>query len=330
MLTLQIYSPHELSQQVQSVLTSEPLVSALAVNQGASLLPRGDVITADVPREAANVIIERLDATGVAIEGTIHVLPMPVWVSRPALSAEQLAPGDPADAVVWAQTVQDSYRQSALSWSYLSFMVLATLMASIAIILDSSILVIGAMVLGPEFGAVAALGVSLVTGRFGLLRRAIVAVVIGFLISIAVAVLIVLLGRAAGVVDTAVVTAQRPGTSFIYEPGGWSILVALIAGAAGVLAMTSERTGGLVGVFISVTTIPAAGNIALALACGAPDQVLGSSAQLVINLTGMALAGWLTLLLQRRVWAWVPAIQRLRAVGSGTDPRRGWRGRSSG
>lgn len=328
-LTIQIYSPAELSARVRGVLESDPLVSALAVTTGASVIPRGDVIVADVPREAANAIIERLDATGVAIAGTIHISPTPNWVSRPGLLAEQAAPGDPADAVVWAQTVQESYRQTALSWSYLSFMLLATLMASIAIILDSSILVIGAMVLGPEFGAVAALGVSLVTARFGLLRRAVVAVVAGFVIAIAIATLIVLLGRAAGFVDPAVVTAQRPGTSFIYEPGGWSILIALIAGAAGVLAMTSERTGGLVGVFISVTTIPAAGNIALALACWAPGQIIGSSAQLVINLTGMALAGWWTLLLQRRVWAWVPGIQALRGVGVRTDPRRGRRARSS-
>lgn len=328
MLTIQIYSPAELSARVREVLQDDPLVSALAVSTGASVIPPGDVIVADVPREAANAIIERLDATGVAIAGTIHISPTASWVSRPALSAEQAAPGDPADAVVWAQTVQDSYRQTGLSWSYLSFMLMATLMASIAIILDSSILVIGAMVLGPEFGAVAALGVALVTRRFGLLRRAIVAIVAGFAIAIVVATLIVLLGRAAGFVDPAVVTAPRPGTSFIYEPGGWSILIALIAGAAGVLAMTSERTGGLVGVFISVTTIPAAGNIALAVACWAPAQVLGSSAQLVINLTGLALAGWVTLLLQRRVWAWVPGIAPLRGVGAKSDPRRGRRARS--
>ena len=39
-------------------------------------------------------------------------------------------------------------------------MTLATLIASIAIVLDSQILVIGAMVLGPEFIPIAALGVA--------------------------------------------------------------------------------------------------------------------------------------------------------------------------
>ena len=72
------------------------------------------------------------------------------------------APGAGADAVVWADVVQRAYEDSELTWTFLSFMTLATLIAGIAIILDSQILVIGAMVLGPEFGAIAALGLALV------------------------------------------------------------------------------------------------------------------------------------------------------------------------
>ena len=81
------------------------------------------------------------------------------------------------------------------------------------------------------------------------------------------------------------------------------IIVALIAGAAGVLSLTSAKTGGLSGVFISVTTIPAAGNVALGLAFGASTEVWGSTLQLGINLSGMALAGWATLAIQHAVWA---------------------------
>ncbi len=51
-------------------------------------------------------------------------------------------------------------------------MVLATLLAAIAIVTDSVILVIGAMVLGPEFVAIAALGVGLVRRRANLFRQA--------------------------------------------------------------------------------------------------------------------------------------------------------------
>ena len=60
----------------------------------------------------------------------------------------------------------------------------------------------------------------------------------------------------------------------------------MIAAAAGVLSLTSARTGGLSGVFISVTTVPAAGNIALGLAFGAWHEVWGSALQLGLNLVG--------------------------------------------
>jgi hypothetical protein len=60
-------------------------------------------------------------------------------------------------------------------------------------------------------------------------------------------------------------------------------------------------------VFISVTTVPAAGNVALGLAFGATHEIWGSSLQLLVNLSGMALAGWATLALQQQVWARVSA-----------------------
>ena len=71
----------------------------------------------------------------------------------------------------------------------------------------------------------------------------------------------------------------------------------------GVLSLTSAKVGGLSGVFISVTTVPAAGNIALGLAFGAAHEIWGSTAQLLLNISGMAIAGWATLAFQHAVWA---------------------------
>ena len=205
--------------------------------------------------------------------------------------------------MVWAEVTQRAYEDSELNWTYVSFMTLATLLASIAIVLDSQILVIGAMVLGPEFGAVAALGVALVRRRFHLLGIASRTLVGGFIIAIAVTTVVVLVAKGLGWITLEDVTGPRPGTNFIYFPDKWSFIVAVIAAAAGVLSITSARTGGLSGVFISVTTVPAAGNVALGLAFGVGDEIWGSTLQLLINLSGMAIAGWATLALQRMVWA---------------------------
>ena len=302
MLQLRINVPTVLAEDVVRLLRDDPAVSALSRHDGASLAPPGDVITADVAREAVNDLVDTLVGMGVAREGTIQVEPVTTWVSQRGLAAERLIPGASADAVVWADVTQRAYDETELNWTYLSFMTMATVLASIAIVLDSQILVIGAMVLGPEFVAVAALGLSLVRGRRTLLVSAARTLFVGFLVAIAISTVLALAGRAAGWIVSADLTTERVGTAFIYTPDRWSFVVALLAGAAGTLSLTSAKVGGLSGVFISVTTVPAAGNVALGLAFGLWDEVLGSGLQLLVNIAGMALAGWAALAIQQAVW----------------------------
>lgn len=316
MLLCRIYSPSRLTETVSQVLRDEPTVSALAILEGASVRPEGDLILADIPREMANDIVDRLLATGVHREGSIQVEPVRTWISRAGYEAELVAPGAAADSIVWADVTQRAYDESQLTFAFFTFMIFATLIASIGIVLDSQVLIIGAMILGPEFGAVAALGIALIRRRFSLLRHALRTLVAGFAVAILVTTVVALLGRLLGWVDAADLVGPRPGTGFVYQPDKWSFVVALIAGSAGVLAMTSAKAGGLTGVFVSVTTIPAAGNVALALAFGVWHEVRGSLLQLIANIAGMALAGWATLLLQHTVWESFPAGRRATTRGA--------------
>jgi len=303
MLNLRISSPRDQTDTVLEILQADPSVSSLAVVRDASLRPVGDLVIADVAREAANDVVDRLRELGIHREGSLHIEPVGTWLSKDGYEAERRTSGSSADAVVWAEVTQRAYEDSELNWTYASFMTLATMIAAIAIVLDSQILVIGAMVLGPEFGAVAALGVAMVRRRSRLLGLASRTLVGGFFIAIGLTTAVVLGAKGLGWITLEDVTGPRPGTDFIYFPDKWSFIVAVIAAAAGVLSLTSARTGGLSGVFISVTTVPAAGNVALGLAFGVGNEIWGSTLQLLINLSGMAIAGWATLALQQTVWA---------------------------
>ena len=315
MLTIRVSVPEALSADVVDLLHADPAVSSLSVLRGASVLPEGDVVLADVAREGVNELVDRLRELGVPDDGSLHVEPVQAWLSRRGLEAEQRTPGSSADAVVWADVTQRAYEESELNWTYLSFMTLATLLASIAIVLDSQVLVIGAMVLGPEFVPIAALGLALVRRRKTLFRRAVVTLLLGFAVAIVLTTLLALLARWLGWVDVGDVTGNRPETDFIYTPDKWSFVVAVIAAAAGVLSLTSAKVGGLSGVFISVTTVPASGNVALGLAFGAWDEVVGSGLQLLLNLSGMAVAGWATLALQSALWSRVSVRRPRRTAG---------------
>ncbi|WP_300681458.1 DUF389 domain-containing protein [Nocardioides sp.] len=304
---VRIVTPGGLAPEILEALKDDTATTNLIHQRGISLDPPGDVIEVDVAREGLNDLVERLRETGIHRVGTVQIQPVATWVSRAGLEAEKRTPGSSADAVVWADVTQRAYDESELNWTYLTFMTLATLIASIAIIVDSQVLVIGAMVLGPEFIAIAALGLALVRRRYDLLRFATRSLVVGFGVAIGIVTLLALLARWIGWISVDQVTAPRPLTAFIYSPDKWSLVVAVVAAAAGVLSLTSAKVGGLSGVFISVTTVPAAGNVALCLAFGIGHELWGSVAQLVINVAGMAVAGWATLAFQQSVWGRVSA-----------------------
>jgi uncharacterized hydrophobic protein (TIGR00271 family) len=308
LLHLRVTVPADRTAAVQDLLDDCPGVAHLSVVPGASVRPAGDLFLVDVARESADRLIDDLRELHVDRDGGIAMEAVDAAVSRPAEEAEQRAPGDGSDAVVWEEVIRSTAADAALSVSFLAFLTIATLLAAVAIINDSAPLVIGAMVLGPEFGPLAALAVALVHRRHAIGRQAVVSLAVGFAVAIAVTTLAALAGRWLGWFGTDLLAADRPATGFITQPDRWSLVVAVLAGVAGVLSLTSARSGALVGVFISVTTVPAAGEIALALALGGGTDLREAATQLGVNLAGILLAAVTTLALQQAVWRRVPRV----------------------
>ena len=103
--------------------------------------------------------------------------------------------------------------------------------------------------------------------------------------------------------ETSQSTCGVPGLVFSHAiDAGTSQTPAACAGAAGMLSLSTAKSGALIGVLISVTTIPAAANIGIAAALGDWDTSLGSAAQLAVNLLAILLAGTLTLWIQRLLY----------------------------
>ena len=300
---LRLTVPTALSEDVVALLRDEDRSANLTLSRGASLSPLGDLVECDVARELVGELLERLQALGLDEAGGILVTTPTATPFAAARRLERSAPGDPDDAVIWDAVIDQCYAASRPSVSFHIFLVLATLLAAIAVVTDSSVLVIGAMVVGPEFGTVAAIATGIVFRRAGLTWRAARLLVLSFVVAIAVVALLSLVASLTGLASADMVTRPRPQTGFIWHPDRWSFIVALIAGAAGVLALTTARANAMVGVFISVTTVPAAGNLALALGTWAPSEMRGSIAQLGVNIAGMVLAGVVVLVLQRLLWS---------------------------
>jgi len=296
---LRIVAPPGLFRQARDFLTESPVVVNVIQLEGASLKPRGDVILCDVAREDASVVISELRGLGLAEQGSIAIEEVDTSISDAAALAEQSARGSPADAVVWEQVESRTSESAELSFSFLAFMILATLIAGVGIMTDSQILIIGAMVVGPEFGPLAGFAVAVVERRLDLARRSFVALAVGFPVAILATMVLTLVLRAVGTAPDELTELGHPATLFISNPNTFSVIVALLAGITGVLSLTTAKSGALIGVLISVTTIPAAANVGVAAAYGDWDEFRGALAQLVINLLCLTAAGVATLLVLR-------------------------------
>jgi len=296
MVHLRVVAPPDLAERALELLCRTPQVTNVVHLPGVAHKPEGDLILCDVAREEASVVIGDLKDLDIPRHGSIAVELIDSSISAVAEAAERAAPGLPSDAVVWEEVEARTSEQTELSFTFVAFMVAAMLIAAVGIILDQPILIVGAMVVGPEFGPLAAVCVALVRRQPGLARRSVLALAVGFPVGTAATLVATLALIAAGVFPDEYGTHEF--TDFISEPDFLSFFVAVVAGAAGMLSLTSAKSGALVGVLVSVTTIPAASNVGVATAYGDWHAAGGAAAQLGINLTGIVLSGMLTLYVQ--------------------------------
>ncbi|ASR36929.1 hypothetical protein BAY61_20250 [Prauserella marina] len=299
MLHLRAISPADRTDAVLATLSEQPGVANLSCSRGAAVAPAGDVVEADLARESADEVIGVLTAERLDRRGSITLTELDAVLSDAADKAEQRAKGDAADAVIWQELVSRTGEESRLSPVFQTFLTIACLLAAIGVVTDSTVTLVGAMVVGPEFGPLAGIAVGIVLRRWDLMRRAVFALAVGYPLAMLVTAGFTLLGKETGFVNAETLLAER-NVDFVYQFSGYSVLIALLAGAAGMLAMTSEKSAALVGVFISVTTIPAAGYAVVAAVLGEWDRCVLSLVQLLVNLVGLVLAAALVLALRLR------------------------------
>ncbi len=310
---LRILVPEDLTGAALDTVLSAPGSCNVVRLPGAAVSPPGDVLLADVAREGASGLVEDLRAIGVVERGAISLEHPESHLSAASARAAERAPGAPGDAVVWEEVEAVTSEAVALNWAFVLFMAMAALIAGAGIFLDSPILIVGAMVVGPEFGPLAGVCVALVEGRPTLAGRSLAALAVGFPIAIGAAWVSSEIYRATGLTPEDFSSADHGLADVIANPDWFSVIVAFCAGVAGMLSLTTAKSSVLIGVLISVTTIPAAANVGVSLAYEDWSAMRGSLGQLGLNLAVIVFSGTLTLAVQRGVWLRRRARARRRA-----------------
>jgi len=288
MLQLRVHGGAELVDRVAERLRALPGARHLTVAPG---IDDGQVVLlADLHNDAADPAVAIVRGLGVEVQ---DIVLMRVEDVGPASALAR------PESVVWTDLVAQAGLNARPAARYLTLMGCAGVVASFAVMDDNVTLIVGAMAISPDMLPLIAACIGVVAGRPPLAARGLLVLILGLGFAGLVAGLVTAGLDLAGLsppgfpANLTTVAGQGKVTSE-------TILVALAAGVAGMLAQET-RASAAVGVAISVTTIPAAAYIGVALGAGITTHVASAFAVLFTNLLMILLAGTTTLWLQQKV-----------------------------
>ena len=302
---------------------TEGLVGRLAANAGVSNLvvlpgmarrPDGDAVQFDVRSRSANSVFRHLEAFQAGHSGAVGIKQVDATLGEETAPASKYFFVQRDVVPVW-EIVEAKIRSDAVyAPSFYTLLAIAGLIGAVGILTNSQILIVGAMVVGPEYNAIMGVALGLDKRSMRPVLRGTVALLVGFSAAIVITLLFGLLIRWSGHTPRLYSAGVRPVSDLIDSPNLFSLVVAVLAGIVGVVSLTEARAGALIGVFISVTTIPAAADIALSLAYSSWGEARGSAFQLLLNVIVLIVVGALMLRLQRLIWRFREETARPRGV----------------
>ncbi|MFI1028384.1 DUF389 domain-containing protein [Streptomyces sp. NPDC020951] len=302
MIHVRLVSPPDLTPRAVGLLTDDRYVFNLVVLAELARNPDGDAIECDILAGAANTVLRGLRELELDRRGSIVIEPVEMAFSGTAAAAEQQQLGALAHAPVWEEVEARIRAEGTYLPSFYVYLVIAGVIGAVGIITNSQILIVAAMVVGPEYGAITSVALGIDRGNGTRIRQGLFALTVGFLLAVLVTFLFSWAIRGLDFQPRAFDLGFRPVSTLIDAPNFFSVVVAVLAGIVGIMSLTQARTSALLGVFISVTTIPAAADIGVSCAFSSWDEARGSLIQLLLNIVLLILVGVLMLRFQRAVW----------------------------
>jgi uncharacterized hydrophobic protein (TIGR00271 family) len=243
-------------------------------------------VTADIRPEAADAALTRLDALGVASDDVTLVR---LETIGPAATAEPLV-------VVWADVLTQARVRARAPARYLILMAVAGVIAALAVMNRSPVLLVGAMAISPDLLPITAACTGLVLRRRRLVQRSLGTLIGGLGVASFLATVVTLLLRGLDLLPIGFTLGEIPAAQT--HVNATTILVAGAAGVAGMLAVET-RASAAVGVGISVTTIPASAFFGVAIGMGEIGRSWSALGVLGANIAMMLLGGSIALATQR-------------------------------
>lgn len=253
------------------------------------------VVTADVEVESADHALAALARSGISRNDVYLVRIDPIM---PLAAGSTAWLSDTDDSFSWTELVGAARSNARPVGRYLAGMAAAGCIAAVGVATINTILIVGAMAVSPDLLPLSATCVGLAGGRWGLVRRASVTLVAGFLVAAIFAGIVGVVLDHTGFLGP----LGSGGLGTLTTTDITTVIVAFAAGVAGMLAFET-RAAAAVGVAISVTTIPAIAYFAVAVVADDFKDARGALGVLVTNVLVLLAAGTLTVAVQRAMRA---------------------------
>ncbi|MDH4219004.1 MAG: TIGR00341 family protein [Candidatus Aminicenantes bacterium] len=183
----------------------------------------------------------------------------------------------------------DVDKMSRLSWVFIILIILASVVAAVGILRNNVVFIIGAMVIAPVLGPNVALSLGTTLGDGELSQRALKTIALGIVTVFVVSAIVGMIFR----VDT-----QIPELVSRTEVNFGDIVLALAAGSAAVLSLSSGLVSALIGVMVAVALLPPLVTTGMLVGAGHWDLVTGSLLLFLVNFICVNLSGVITFIAQ--------------------------------
>ena len=249
-----------------------------------------------LPTNAVEPVLERLREAGVDESTYTVILDAQTVVSRDFEKIEErYAEAEDTDRIAQAELVATALDLVPPLRAYLVMTVVSAVIATAGLLLDSPAVVVGSMVIAPLIGPAMTASVGTVVVDEEMFTRGVKLQVVGLLLSVASAAVFAWFVRTVNLVPPITDVTAIPEVRERLAPDFLSLVVAIGAGVAGSLSMTTGVSSALVGVMIAVALIPPAATVGIGIAWGRPMVSLGSGVLVLVNLLSINLAALVVL-----------------------------------
>ncbi len=250
------------------------------------------VVWFPLPTEAVEPVLQILREKGIEREAyTVVVNAETVLSKRFEELEERYAEEEKSEDRIAREELIASARDLSPTWTtFLIMTVISAVVATAGVLLDSPAVVVGSMVIAPLIGPAMATSVGTVVDEPDLFVRGVKLQVGGFAVAIASAAVFAWIIKTIHLIPPGIDVFSIRQVESRLAPDFLSLAVALGAGVAGALSLSTGVSAALVGVMIAVALIPPTAVIGIGIAYGNPEAILGSSVLVLVNALSINLA----------------------------------------